>query len=620
MGPGNMILLNRRIPILAVVALLLPATSEASEPHALSIAPLGGKKGARLKVTLRGQSLRGAYAVRFDREGVTATVESVEELAAEGGDDPSAESPKSQKLTLGLQIDPSAGTGRYRLRVVSPQGVTGPLAFLVHDLPSVTESNPTSVQASSAQAIDIPSAIEGVISRPGERDLYAVQAGEGQRLRFELISNPSGTSMGGRAGYRGGFDSVLTLYRPLGSWFEEGRLHRLAYDDKSKANPRPNPLIEARIRQRGIYLLEVGSFYNLGGDEFSYQLRVTPNGQEVPQRRPATSNGSGSQPWQERNFSRTIRPDHIRRILARTVEPGNGAGAASAGNGADPNEEANDSGRTTAYSIIREQEPNDDSPPTAVATLPFLVEGSIDQPGDLDRLVSFRVQPGRKLSFELETPEATLPDFNPRWAVVDEAGQVVLSNVYRRVVRQALSYSKTIEPKTIHTFLRGGTYTLRVRDTTQRNGASDFRYRLLVRPQVPHAGELRVQEDRLNLVPGEAGKLTVATGREEGFAGQILLQVEGLPPSVQAFPGTDYQPEMPPNLDDGPKGRYMPQQGATSIMIVAAEDAPATRMPSVLRIQARPVVSGKMGALLPVGKVHLMVLEGNRRQAAARSP
>ena len=601
------------------MAMLIPATSEASEPQALSIAPLGGRKGTRLEATLRGRSLQGAYAVRFDRVGVTATVEGVEELAAEGSDDPSQESPQSQKLTLRLQIDPSAGMGRYQLRVVSPQGVSGPVAFLVHDLPTVAESQQTTGQAASTQTVDFPCAIEGIISRPGERDLYAVRATDRRQLLFELISNPSGTSMGGRAGYRGGFDSVLTLYRPRGSWFEEGRLHRLAYDDKSKANPRPNPLIEARLPQPGLYLLEVASFYNLGGAEFSYQLRVTPKDPAAPEEPPATANGSGPEPWRERSFSRPIRPDHIRRILARTVETENGTGADSAGNGEPLNEEGIDSG-STAYSIIGEQEPNDGGGPVPEADLPFLVEGSIDQPGDLDRLVSFRVQPGRKLSFELETPEATLPDFNPRWAVLDESGRVVLSNVYRRVVRQALSYSKTIEPKTIHTFLRGGTYTVRVRDTTQRNGASDFRYRLLVRSQIPHAGELTVREDRLNLLPGEAGKLTVTTGQEEGFAGQILLEVEGLPTGVQALPGTDYRPETPPHLDQGPKERYMPQQGATSIMVVAAEDAPATRMPSILLIRARTVVSGKMGPLLPVGQVHLMVLEGNRRQASAHSP
>ena len=614
-----MILLNRRIQILAVMALLIPATSQGSEPQALSIAPLGGQKGGRLEATLRGQSLQGAYAVWFDREGVTATVERVEEVAAGGESNPSEDPSKVQKLILGLQIDRSAGTGRYGLRVVSPQGVSGPLAFLVHDLPSVTESKRSSGPGSKAQAVRFPCAIDGIVSQPGERDLYALQAAEGQQFRFELISNPSGKSMGGRAGYNGGFDSALTLYQPRGSWFEEGRFHRLAYDDKSKAKPRPNPRIETRVRQPGLYLLEVGSFYNLGGPEFSYQLRVTPNGPAASERTPATGNGSGSEPWRERSFSRPILPDHIRRILARTVEPGNGPGAAGAGNGGPRQEEGSDSGRT-AYSIVREQESNDGGGPVPEATLPFLVEGAIDQPGDVDTLVAFQVQPGQKLSFELETPEATLPDFNPRLAVLDEAGRVVLSNVYRRVVRQALSYSKTIEPKTIHTFLRGGTYTLRVRDTTQRNGASDFRYRLLVRPQISHAGELQVQEDRLNLVPGQAGKLTITTGQEEGFAGQIALRVEGLPPGVEALPSTDYQPEKPPHLDQGPKQRYLPQQGATSVMIVAGPDAPTTRMPRILRIQARPVVSGRMGALLPVGTVHLMVLEGNRRQAAANSP
>ena len=610
---------NLRILVLAILALLIPATSQGSEPQALSIAPLGGQKGARLEATLRGQSLQGAYAVWFEREGVTATVERVEELAAGDAGNPSEEPPKVQKLTLGLRIDRSAGTGRYQLRVVSPQGVSGPLVFLVHDLPSVAESNPSSGQAPSPQTVDFPCAIDGVISRPGERDLYAVRVPEDQQLRFELVSNPSGKSMGGRAGYNGGFDSLLTLYQPGGSWFEEGRFHRLAYDDKSKAKPRPNPRIETRVRQPGLYLLEVGSFYNLGGAEFSYQLRVTPSGPAVPERTPPTGNGSGSEPWRERSFSRPIRPDHIRRIRARTVEPGNGAGAAAAANGTPLQEKGRDSGQA-AYSIIQEQEPNEGGGPVSVATVPFLVEGAIDQPGDVDRLVSFQVQPGQKLSFELETPEATLPDFNPRLAVLDEAGRVVLSNVYRRVVRQALSYSKTIEPKTIHTFLRGGTYTLRVRDTTQRNGASDFRYRLLVRPQIPHAGELAVQEDRLNLAPGQAGKLTVTTGQEEGFTGQIVLRVEGLPQGVEALPSTDYQPEKPPHLDQGPKQRYLPQQGATSVMIVAGPEAPATRMPRILRIQARPVVSGKMGPLLPVGKVHLMVLEGNRRQAAANSP
>lgn len=161
---------------------------------------------------------------------------------------------------------------------------------------------------------------------------------------------------------------------------------------------------------------------------------------------------------------------------------------------------------------------------------------------------------------------------------------------------------------------------MRVHDTTQRNGAPDFRYRLQVRPQIPHAGELEVKEDRLNLVPGKAGKLTVTTGREEGFAGQISLRVEGLPPGVEALPSTDFQPEKPPHLDEGPKQKFLPVVGATTIMIAAGPNAPATRMPRILRVRARPIVSGKVGPLLPVGEVHLMVLGPERSQPAGSSP
>ena len=39
---------------------------------------------------------------------------------------------------------------------------------------------------------------------------------------------------------------------------------------------------------------------------------------------------------------------------------------------------------------------------------------------------------------------------------------------------------------------------------TSRYGDPGFRYRLLIRPQVPHVGDIQVLEDRLNLKPGQA--------------------------------------------------------------------------------------------------------------------
>ena len=51
-------------------------------------------------------------------------------------------------------------------------------------------------------------------------------------------------------------------------------------------------------------------------------------------------------------------------------------------------------------------------------SIPAIIEGSIERPGDIDSF-KFKVDPGQKLAFEIETPEFTPPRFNPRLGVVD---------------------------------------------------------------------------------------------------------------------------------------------------------------------------------------------------------
>lgn len=126
-------------------------------------------------------------------------------------------------------------------------------------------------------------------------------------------------------------------------------------------------------------------------------------------------------------------------------------------------------------------------------SVPGLVEGAIKHPGEISAF-KFKAAAGQKLAFEIETPEAKPPYFNPRLGVVDSHDHEVFSNVER--VLSMFNYNadpqvylKRVVAKSTFTFEHGGEYTLQIRDITERYGGPAYRYRVLVRWEIPHVGE-----------------------------------------------------------------------------------------------------------------------------------
>ena len=151
-------------------------------------------------------------------------------------------------------------------------------------------------------------------------------------------------------------------------------------------------------------------------------------------------------------------------------------------------------------------------------------------------------------------------------------------------------------------------------DLTRRFGNAGFRYRLLLRPQIPHVGEVRTDTDRLNLVAGQARKITVTTDQEEGYSGDIALVLDGLPEGVEFYPGTEVKAYQGPVPEDGLRPRFSPTSESVTIVVLAGADAPATPLPVKLRLLARPISDDGPGPGLLIKEIPTMVVRPSERE------
>jgi hypothetical protein len=279
---------------------------------------------------------------------------------------------------------------------------------------------------------------------------------------------------------------------------------------------------------------------------------------------------------------------------------------------------------------VRDEEPNDEPRQARAVPIPSILEGAIARPGDVD-FYRFRVEQGEKLAFEIETLDTPHPYFAPRLGVADSEGREVCNNLYRIIDGDGDDWIKHLEAKVIHTFENGGDYYLSMQDLTFRNGNPRFGYRVLIRRQIPHVGRVapkifrvsgsstEIEEDRLNLVAGQARKLTFLAEREEGFAGDLVMSVENPPPGVESYAASVLAPAAFANDGEVIEGRYenrgtigkdqfRPQRHIISLVLGSSEETPPTAVPRLVRFVVRPVLQGEPGPRVAVYELPLMVV------------
>lgn len=393
-----------------------------------------------------------------------------------------------------------------------------------------------------------PVVVSGSVERHGEADRFPIAAGRGEVLTFSVEG-------------AGGLDPVLALVERSPSWFNPARWNLLIENDEPLHYPglANGARITWAFSEPGEYAVEIRSFSGQGNPDYTYVLKIDRGFGEPPSFRPLAGAG-----WQERSFVRSLNLDREAALLAR-------------------------GGRRVSSIPLR------------------LFEGRLRQAAECHRFRLPLEAPSR-IAIEIETPEATLPRFNPVLRLLDPDGSEIATNVYTKLNNNGLYMMKMIQAKTILEVPRAGEYALEIRDVTTDVIADDFAYRVLVRPQIAHIGKAEIVPELVNIRVGESKTLTVNLDYEEGFSGLVFAEVDGLPAGVTATVGLAKPVDKPPLPNGGRVERYFPEPFAAAIVFTAADDAPASERPVPVRIQLRTASGRLSGTPIPVREIPLMIV------------
>lgn len=535
------------------------STPAHSDPKISSIYPAAGERGKTFEAVVRGTNLAGARALLFECDGVAARVISTAAEPRAPGEKASEHT--ADLLRVEISMRPEAELGSAGFRVVTPQGVSNKLTIFITSEPVLSH-----VDAGSALR-SFPVVISGRIARAGDVDSYTIEAAAGQTLTIESAS------------FSEAFDPSVALFEASGSWFDPHRLNFVASNDEPLSFPGLS--MDARLVHRfphaGAWILHVQGFHGSGGPDCVYRLRIVSGVTPPPSLHPAIESN-----WEERQFTRKLTVERMHDLALRAAEekaaPIHSFQAVAEGAGTAP-----------------------------MMTLPGIVEGRITRPAQAE-IIRFKVDAPQAIAMEIETPEATLPRFNPVVRLLDPAGREIATDVYTKLNNNGLYMMKMIEAKTTVNLTATGEYTMQIREITTNGAGEDFHYRVLVRPEVPHLGKLELAEDHVNLEPGSVHPLIVTADREEGFSGYVTYEAEGLPSGISILPGIEDHAEPPPLPNGGRLERYVARPQRAALILSASHDAQPTDMPVRIRLVARVARQGHLSESIPVKEILLMIV------------
>jgi hypothetical protein len=463
--------------------------------------------------------------------------------------------PKELKVIATVTAD--ASRGPREIRLVTPNGITRPFLLYVEDFAAVAEKEPNNSIA-EAQKVALPAIIVGSIHQPTESDYFKFEARKGQRLIFEVIAARNGSKL----------DSTLGLFTL------EGR--EVAHDEDTNG---PDSLIDYTVPADGQYVLAIRDLRYQGGGDFTYRIKAG----EIPYVDVIYPlGGKRGQQVSLELMGRNLDKPKMSMMLDGPMGKRDVMAATSKGVSNPRSFDVGD------LAEVFENEPNDGVARAQPTTMPIVVNGKINQAGDVDSF-KLRVPAAQQVVCEVFAQRYGSP-LDALLSISDEKGNILQRN------DDAMGADARIEMK----FEKDKDYIVSVTDLLGRGG-SNYPYRLQIAPVVPEQPDFEVVflPELPRVARGSHMKLWCQVKRKGGFDGDVVVALMDMPAGIYCEPLLLKQKEASSGL----------------MVISAAPDAPLGMFPLHL------IASGKAGdriisrQLLPKGisksapQVYLGVLD-----------
>ena len=403
------------------------------------------------------------------------------------------------KVTLAADARP----GTRELRVSSPLGLSNPIRFRVGQLPECRESEPNNTQPAATRVTSMPAVLNGQIM-PGDVDHFRFRARKGQHLVAKVVARDLIPYLADSV--PGWFQATVALYDA------DGR--EVAYVDDFRFDP--DPVLLYKVPRDGDYVLEIRDSIYRGREDFVYRVELG----ELPFVSSIFPMGA------RRGEQVTVKltgQNLPRTTLTRDLSDA-GTGLQSLFVNARPCPSNAVPFAVDDLPEVLEEEPNNTIARARRVSLPVIVNGRIDAPGDWD-VFRFRAVKGSTVVAEVHARRLGSP-LDSLVKLTDVRGKVLALND-DCVDKGAGMVTHHADSRLSINIRSTGDYLLWLGDT-QRKGGPAYGYRLRVsHPKADFA--LRIVPSAVNAAGGTTVPITMHALRADGFDGDITLRLKDAP-------------------------------------------------------------------------------------------